>query len=93
MTGPCFFQGDNEATIARMPQQKMHQFVDFIVRQKMTRSKAGCTPLRRARAARLSGQNPGLVLDLVLSLGLGLGLSSNSGHDQANEDTPRTGVE
>jgi hypothetical protein len=53
MMDPCFFQGGNEAAIAHMVQQKMHQFVDFIVRQKMTRSKAGGTLPWRARAARI----------------------------------------
>jgi hypothetical protein len=50
MTGPL--PGPTAATkqqLRMLVQQKMHHFVDFIVRQKMTRSKAGKTLPRTPR--------------------------------------------
>src|SRR4029450_5160669 len=55
-------------------QQNVHPFVDFIVRQKMTRSKVAD---RRHRTA-----PRGAIAGLIA----GLGLTSNSRHDRANED-------
>src|SRR5262245_65815493 len=84
MTAPaCSNRNDKATNCSLSVQQKMHQFLDFIVRQKMTRSKASGTS-GRGLSGTNSGQNPGLVL--------GLGLPANSRHDRDNEDTKDGGL-